>query len=61
LESSSGRDALLEKKAALERRIAEQLERESTELVRLSTVLDSVQLAGVATKLREARMALGAN
>lgn len=61
LESSSGRDALLEKKATLERRIAEQLERESTELVRLSAVLDSVQLAGVATKLREGRMALEAN
>jgi DNA invertase Pin-like site-specific DNA recombinase len=61
LESSSGRDALLEKKATLERRIAEQRERESTELVRLCTILDSVQLAGVATKLREERMALEAN
>lgn len=61
LESSSGRDGLLEKKAVLERRIAEQRERESTELLRLSAVLDSVQLAGVATKLREERMALEAN
>jgi hypothetical protein len=61
MESSSGRDGLLEKKAALERRIAEQRERESTELVRLSTILDSVQLAGVATKLREERMVLEAN
>lgn len=61
LESSSGRDGLLEKKAVLERRIAEQRERESIELLRLSAVLDSVQLAGVATKLREERMALEAN
>lgn len=61
LESSSGRDALLDKKAALERRLAEQRERESIELVRLSAVLDSVQLAGVATKLREERIALEAS
>ncbi|MCL4285026.1 MAG: recombinase family protein [Fimbriimonadaceae bacterium] len=61
LESSTGRDGLLEKKTALERKLAEQRERESTELVRLSTVLDSVQLAGVATELREERIALEAN
>jgi DNA invertase Pin-like site-specific DNA recombinase len=61
LESSSGRDALLDKRAVLERRVAEHRERESTELVRLCTILDSVQLAGVATKLREERMTLEAN
>lgn len=61
LESSTGRDGLQEKKTALERRIAEQRERESTELVRLLTVIDAVQLAGVATKLREERLTLEAN
>ncbi|MGD9728634.1 MAG: recombinase family protein [Nitrospiraceae bacterium] len=58
LETSSGRDGLVEKKAQLERKLAEHRKGESEELVRLLSILDSEQLAGVAAELRDERQAL---
>lgn len=58
LETSSGRDGLVERKAQLERKLAEHRKGESEELVRLLSILDSEQLAGVAAELRDERQAL---